>query len=463
MRFFCLLIAALALSPSVANATLTPTDFAYGMALSLKENGAIYRFTLPQEVYDTVTRDDLGDIRIFNSTDAVVPHILRQPPKKSKRHEVTKALPFFPLYRAQDNTGTDGLRVRIEKGGNGTIINVESDNAGVGKEQTLTGYLIDATGHGEQIHNLQITWQAKEDNFVSTVSVEYSNDLTRWSTLVPRATLARMQFNGHRITRKRITLPPKTARYLRLSWPAGQDGIEVKEILAVEQTGEPEKKTVWTALKGKPGPEDAKNKVTAYEYDSPGRLPGNRVRLRFAEKNTLVKATFFSRPDPKATWRHRRSGIFYHLNFDQTALVQDTVSIGRSSDRYWRMEMEGSPSSNPGNIPMVELGWQPHELLFVARGNGPFMLAYGSARLGQEELNNSTPGLLAQVMGKDGEALLKKAQLLPKTVLGGPDLLVPQAPPLPWRKWLLWGILVIGVGIIARMALSLGKGMLNEG
>ncbi len=462
MRFFCLLITALVLSPSMANATLKPADFAYGMALSLEDNGAVYRFTIPQEVYDTVTRDDLGDIRIFNSTDAVVPHILRQPKKRNKIHEVTKALPFFPLYRAEDNTGTDSLRVRIEKGGDGTIVNVESDNAGVGKKQTLSGYLIDATGHGKQLHTLHITWQAKEENFVTTVSVEYSNDLTHWSTLVPRATLARMQFNGHSITRERITLSPKTARYLRLSWPAGQDGIEVEKILAVEQTGEPERKSIWTALKGKPGPDDTKNKITAYEYESPGRLPVDRVRLRFTEKNTLVKATFFSRPDPETTWRHRKSGIFYNLSFDQTALVQDSVSVGQSSDRYWRVEMEGGPYSDPGNIPMVELGWQPHELLFVARGNGPFMLAYGSARLGQEELNNSAPGLLAQVMGKDGEALLKEAALLPKTVLSGPDLLVPKPPPLPWRKWLLWGILVVGVGIIARMALSLGKGLNKE-
>lgn len=461
MRFF-LLVAALVLSPSMAKATLQPADFAYGMALSLEENGAVYRFSLPRQVYETVARDDMGDIRIFNSANAVVPHILRQPKTKSKIRELTKALPVFPLYRAENSTGNDGLRVRIEKGEDGAIINVESDDAKVGKAQKLSGYLIDTTGQKKQIHKLHITWQAKEANFVTTVSVESSNDLTRWSTLVPRATLARMQFSGHTITRQRIDLPPRTTKYLRLSWPAGRDGIEVKEILAVEQSGEPERKSIWTALKGEPGPDEAKKKLTAYQYESPARLPVDQVRLRFAEKNTLVKVALFSRPDQKAKWRHRQSGVFYDLRFDQTALVQDSVPVGQSSDRFWRVEIEGNPSNDPENIPIVELGWRPHELLFVARGKGPFMLAYGSARLGQEELNSYAPGLLAQVMGKDGEALLKEAVPLPKTVLGGPDLLVPEPPPLPWRKWLLWGVLVIGVGIIARMALSLGKGMNKE-
>lgn len=458
MRFF-LLVAALVLSPSLAKATLQPADFAYGMALNLEENGAVYRFSLPREVYETVTRDDLGDIRVFNSADAAVPHILRQPKTKNKIHESTKALPFFPLYRAENRTGNDGLLLRIEKGKDGAIINVESNDGDVGKAPELSGYLIDATGHGKPLHKLQLTWQAKEENFVTTVSVEYSNDLTRWSTMVPRATLARMQFSGHKITKNRINLPPRTAKYLRLSWPAGRDGIAVKEILNLEQSGAPERNSTWTALEGKPGPDHANTEIMVYEYHSPARLPVDQVRLRFAEKNTLAKATLFSRPDREATWRHRRSGIFYDLRFDQTALVQDTVSVGKSSDRFWRVALEESPSGDPGNIPMVELGWQPHELLFVARGKGPFMLAYGSARLGQGEPGNSAPGLLSQVMGKDGEALLKEARLLPKTLLGGPDLLVPKPPPLPWRKWLLWGVLVVGVGIIARMALSLGKGM----
>ncbi|MCP4115804.1 MAG: DUF3999 domain-containing protein [Desulfobacteraceae bacterium] len=461
MRLF-LLAAALVLYPSMAAATLQPADFAYGMALSLEENGAVYRFSVPREVYETLARDDMGDIRIFNSKDAVVPHILRQPEKKRKIQEFTHPLPFFPLYREKNKPENDGLLVRIEKGGDGAIINVESDAARTGKPPELSGYLIDATGHEKQIHKLHINWQAKEENFVTTVSVEYSNDLTRWSPLVPRATLVQMQFSGHEITQKRLQLPPGTAQYLRLSWPAGRDGIEVKEILAVEQTGKPERKREWTPLKGTPGPDDNNKQITAYEYHSPGRLPVDRVRFRFAEKNTLVKATLFSRPDPEATWRHRQRGIFYDLSFDHTTLVLDTISLDQSSDRFWRVELEGIPSGDPGDIPVIELGWQPHELLFVARGKGPFMLAYGSARLGREELNSSPAGLLAQVMGRDGDALLKEAALLPKNVLGGPDLLVPEPPPLPWKKWLLWGVLVAGVGIIARMALSLGKGMNKE-
>ena len=461
--------AALFLLPSVTDAglaALQPADFAYGMPISLEENGAVYRLSIPREVYGTVARSDLRDIRIFNSAAAVVPHALRLPENKNGTTEAANPLPFFPLYTDEVKGGKDGLSVRIEQGKDGAIINVEEGDAKSGKEGKssghVSGYIIDASRQAEPIRDLDITWQTQAENFVTTVSVESSNDLTHWSTPVPRATLARMRFSGHEISRKRIRLPADPARYLRLSWPAGAQGVTVAEILGVQRRGEPERERVWAAFQGKPGLKDAKRAITAYEYDSAARLPVDRLRLRFAEKNILVNARLFSRPDPETEWRFRQRVIFYDLRFDRVSLVQDTVSLGRTTDRYWRVEMDGAPSVDPGNAPVLELGWLPHELLFVAQGKGPFMLAYGSARLGEADLDPNRAGLLYQVVGVNEDALIKEAVLKPKIVLGGPDLLVPEPPPLPWRKWLLWGVLVIGVGIIARMALSLGKGLNKE-
>lgn len=460
MRYFTL-ITTLLLLPSVAEATLQPTDFAYGMPLSLEKGGAVCRFSVPREVYETVTRDDLGDIRVFNSADIAVPHILRRPKERREMSERMKALPFFPLYGEKDRMDKDGLSVRIEKGGDGAIINVESDDTETGKDKKLSGYIIDASKHRAWISELHVNWQTEEENSVTTVSVEYSNDLTHWSPLVPKATLVQMHFSGHEITRKRIPLPAKRGKYLRLAWPAGREGVEVKEILAVRRVGEPERESVWAALKGESVSDESRKGKTVYEYDSAARFPSERIRLRFPDKNTLVRVTLLSRPEREAEWHFRKSGVFYDLTFDQTSLVQDTVAVGQTTDRYWRLEIEEGSSGGPERIPVIELGWQPHELLFVVQGEAPFMLAYGSARLGEEELRNSATRLLPQVLGGKSHMILKDAVLLKKKVLGGPDLLVPTPPPVPWKEWLLWGVLVVGVLIIAKMALSLVKGM-NE-
>jgi len=456
------LVVVLLLTPSMAEAAPKPMDFAYGMPLSLKEAGAVYRLTVPREVYETVTRDDLADIRVFNRAEAVVPHVIRRPKKPIEVPEHADILPIFPLYGGQNPPGKDGLSMRVEKSGKQTSIQVFSDGAGGPEKPELSGYIIDARSHRDPVHELEVTWQETEASFVLTVSVESSRDMTHWTSLVPRATLVRMQYHGHEIRRNRIRVPETQARYYRLTWPADREGIAITEVLAIRKSGEPEQERQWTVLAGNSVKTDGERGIAAYAYESTARLPADRFRLRFNEKNTLAEATLFSRPDREATWQNRQRSVFYHLTFEETTLVQDTASVGPTTDRYWKLAVEEDAFSDPSTVPTVELGWLPHELLFVARGEGPFMLAYGSARLGQEEQGRDEHGTLARMMGGDKEGLLREAAVLSKKELGGSGQLVPPPPPVPWKTWLLWGVLVIGVGVIAMMALSLGKGMNRE-
>ncbi len=454
-------VAALLLMPSMATAALQPTDFAYGMPLALKGNGAVYRLSVPVEVYQTVTRGDLGDIRIFNKANAEVPYVLRRSKIGKAVHEQKESLPFFPLYAKKNESAKESLSVRVEKRADGTILNIHSNGTQMGQGRKLFGYIIDATAHEPRIDALDISWQSIEESFVTTVSLEQSADLTNWSTLVRQATLARMSFKGHQIKKERVDLPSKTVKYIRLLWPEGRSALNVKAIVAIQRNADQVRPHQWTALEGQPGAAsgEADKKITAYDYDGGAQLPVDRVRLRFVEKNTILEATLFSRPDRESQWHHRQKAVFYDLGFDGTTLLQDTVSVRQTSDRYWRLEIARNALGDIQNIPTVELGWLPHDLIFTARGQGPFMLAYGSARLEENITQNETPDLLSQIIGSKAQNLLKEATALPKTILGGPALLTPAPPPLPWRKWLLWGVLVVGVGLIARMALSLGKGM----
>lgn len=456
-----LFAAFLILIPSLAMAAVEPDDFAYGIPLSLKENGAVYRLRMPVEVYQTVTRGDLGDIRVFNNAKAVVPYLLQRPEIKTKIHEQTKRLPFFPLYSKINQTDRESLSVRIEKMEDGTILNIHSSGADVVPGRKLIGYIIDATAHEAPMDALDFAWHTSEKNIVTTVSLEHSADLTNWSSLVRRTTLARMNFRGHQIRKERIQLPSSQVKYIRLLWPEGRNDIEVKNILAVKRGGEKDRPHQWITLKGQPAvdPDGADMKITAYEFDSGAQLPVDRIRMHFVEKNTILEVTLFSRSDPALPWQYRYKGILYDLSFDGTDLVHNSVSVKQTSDRYWRVETTKGALGDAQNIPIVELGWLPHDLLFTARGQGPFMLAYGSARLGQNSAKDAVPDLLSNVIGNKAQALLKEAIALPRTVLGGPDMLTPEPTPLPWRKWTLWGVLVVGVGIIARMAVSLGRGM----
>ena len=79
-------------------AALSPTDFAFGFRVESSGQGPIWELTLPEAVYHGITRADLGDLRVFNAADAVVPHALRllQAPKAAAPPPVE--LPIFPLH-----------------------------------------------------------------------------------------------------------------------------------------------------------------------------------------------------------------------------------------------------------------------------------------------------------------------------------------------------------------------------
>ncbi len=456
-----LLALALLVMPSPAEAAPKPMDFAYGMPLSLPEKGAIYRLALPREVYEAVTRDDLADVRVFNSAEAVVPHTLRRPRGETDA-ETSNVLPFFPLYGGERLPGKDGLSMRVEKSGERTTVQVYSDNAEDSGEPRLSGYLIDATEHKERIHEFEIDWQEEDESRVIPVSVEWSKDMNHWASAVPRATLVQMKYHGHEIVHKRIRMPHMTAPYYRITWTDHRDGVVVTEIRAIHRKGGLDPGRQWISLTGRLGTADKEDRVVTYEYEVPARIPVDAIRLGFPEKNTLVRATVFSRSSPELPWQDRQDGVFFHLEFEEVTLVQSTAALHRTSDRYWKVAVEPDAFSDPEITPIVELGWLPHELLFVARGEGPFMLAYGSARLGQEAQPGVENDSLARVVAGEKDRLIKTAEALPRTVLGGPDRLEPPPPPRPWKTWLLWAVLLVGVGVIAKMALSLSKGMKQE-
>lgn len=457
-----ILILTLLTLPSIALAALQPDDFAYEMPISIKENGAIYRLHLPLAVYQSVTRPDLGDLRVFNHADHCVPHILQRPQKSERTPPSVQGLPFFPLYRKPDAMAKDGLSINIIKDASGAVINVESDDRSAKDEKQPAGYLIDASHYKGYANELAVDWTDTEANFLTAVSVEYSNDLTSWFSLVNRATLARMQYGSHEIIQKNIPLPGSMFRYLRLVWEPGSERLELNKISVMQHGTRSEPAITWTSVTGTMVKPRADEKRSGIEFDCGARLPVSGIRLNLSQKNSLIEARILSRNDPKEKWRLQQTGIFYHLVMDQASLVQTSLSIQQTADRFWRVEIDGGGTSDQQKISKMELGWTPHELLFVAQGKGPFSLAYGSARIKTEDLQNNFSSLFNQLIHKPDGLPIKEASLLAPAPSGGPDRLIPEPPPLPWKKWLLWGILIGGVGLIAWMAVSLSRSMQKE-
>jgi hypothetical protein len=155
----------------------------------------------------------------------------------------------------------------------------------------------------------------------------------------------------------------------------------------------------------------------------------------------------------------RYQGVVYSLLHEGKRLESGEPNIATTSDRYWRLEVAQEGGGIGAGTPQLKLGWYPHRAVFVARGSSPFTLAFGSAHAGSEPQDQGLTGWLAAQRSGADEIAMKNMVPQAMQLLGGEQQLQPAPPPLPWKKWLLWAVLVAGVLAMLGMARGLYRQM----
>ncbi|MDU9050945.1 MAG: DUF3999 domain-containing protein [Candidatus Electrothrix sp. Rat3] len=434
------------------NRPLQRDDFAYGMDLSISGNNAIYGLNIPAAVYQGCTRADLGDLRVFNASHTVA-HLLRpQVSKETKRP--AQALPFFPLLNDTQGTGSSPPDLHIATNSQGTIIDIRQDASGKSSE-VVTAYILDTSGLEQPADWLELAWEGQGEQFSTSVRLDSSDDLNNWHVQVQSAALAELRFGGHTLFRNRIIVPrgihQKT--YLRLSWPVGKEGMRLTAVKAGYNREEQVHPRTVLTLAGKALPATEQG-AARYLYDSKGFFPVDQLKILLPEQNSLSQIAVFSRTDEKVSWKRRASLLAYRLTVEEVDMESEKLAINRTTDRYWLLEL--ADNSGIHQAPTLELGWLPGQLLFLAQGEKPYTVAYGRAGLGAAR--SQVDRLLKAVDPEREKKLVAPAQAGPQKILGG-EARLQAAEELPWRRWLLWVVLVSGVLVVGMMALKLYKEM----
>src|SRR5262249_41467922 len=113
-------------------------------------------------------------------------------------------------------------------------------------------------------------------------------------------------------------------------------------------------------------------------FDTARRAPVSYARLRLPQDNSSVRVTLHSRDDGKAPWTERWSGEVYRIVTDTERRESPPAHFASTSDRYWRLRIAKDPQLYRATL--LEMGYRPARLRFLAQGSGPFTLAYGSRR-----------------------------------------------------------------------------------
>jgi hypothetical protein len=394
-------------------------------------------------------------MRIFNGHNEVVPHLLKPGLQRGEATREPVALRFFPLYQQSDAEGGD-TQVHIATDSSGAVVDFWQRAPAEQKEE-VQRYLIDASALDKPVEKLMLQWDETAGSFLVSVTLEYSNDLSNWKTLSERHTLAALSYEGYRLGQREIVLPSLRAKYFRLSWPLGEKGIQLRSLRAEVQREGDEVPRQWLILS--PSGEETHRGV--YDFSVGGHFPVDRARVTLPQVNTVVRARLFSRAAGSETpWRLRHQGLLYNLLREGHTLRSDTIALPGVSDPHWRLEVEMDGGGIGRGMPQLELGWVAHRIYFVSRGETPFSLTYGAAEVAPSR-SDLAPLLRTLQQSQKGNGFIKSAIPGSSYELGGERRLQPAPPPVPWKKWLLWSVLVLGVLLLALMARNLYRQM-NE-
>jgi hypothetical protein len=424
-------------------AELTPADFAFGMRVVTTADAAAYRVTLPLGLYQVAVREDLADLRVFNARGEVVPYALSRPAARTISRGPGTALPLFAL-RDESAAAADAVRVTIDSQNAAVRLQTRGSAAAGGAAKQ---YILDGRPVGFSVAAMQLTWPDDAADFSGRLRVDASDDFATWRTLAEAAPIANLHAGGQQLVNNRVELAPTRAKYWRLSWTGESAPFELTAVTAEPAESRIEAERSTLEVEGRMGG-GARGE---FEFDLGARLPIERVNLGLPEQNTVVGAELLSRAHPQDPWRHVAGRQFYRINTAAGEVRNGPVDIATDSDRYWLARpADGSGGASAAAPLHLQVAWTPSDVVFFARGSGPFVLAYGSAAAPAAETDLSSIPAAVTVM---------RAALGAPRALGGPMRLAAPAAAYPWRRMLLWGMLALCVCLLAWMAYRLSKDM----
>lgn len=422
------------------------SDFATGITLETAGKNAFYRVELPLAVH-AQARVDLADLRVFNAQGEAVPYALgawRNADTPAVAPEL-RELARFPLKGAAA-TELAGLNVIIQQNSNGKVIALKSTSANTTQNAAkIIAFVFDASALDKDSQALLLDWPASASGYSAQATLESSEDLKSWHYLAA-APLLDMRYDGQQLAQKRIAFPRGRYPYLRLSADQPLPALSQAHVETVAATTPTVTPRRWQNLTA-----GVDKKTGEYLFDSGAWLSVSAIDLHLPQANSVVPIELLVRDRADLPWRHVLSTISYRLIFDDREITSPRLEIHPQSGRFWLLRVDPRAGSLGSGQPQLSLGWVPRQLVFVARGGGPFTLAFGKrdAQPAQLPLASLLPGYV------DGaETALPSATLKASRVLGGRDA-GPENSVFNVKKAVLWTLLALGLGLLAWMARGL--------
>ncbi|MDR0455004.1 MAG: DUF3999 domain-containing protein [Deferribacteraceae bacterium] len=333
------LFLAVLLSTAHAANILQPSDFEYGFKVDVPQREALYGLTLPAHFYENIKNADASDIVVFNADNEPVPFTVRRPMSNNYKIPDNQPAPFF-------------------------IINDET-------KKNLAEIIIDLTNLSQMPDMLKLTF-AGDKEFNASVNIYVSSgELNDWSVVSNSVNIAQLTSADSIIIKDTIKLPalPLSSKYLKIQTSPP------KVIYGVN--------SVYFSFPPMPVYEKARELTVENVYDislnrnhalfdTKGHYPVEWIHFDIPPSYLFPDFTLSVRNSDNESWqtlRNRARISDYPLN---TAV--NGIGVQNTRSRHWQLTVEGAlPAQNSSAV----FYWRADELIFIAKGTGPYTVAYG--------------------------------------------------------------------------------------
>ena len=205
-----------------------------------------------------------------------------------------------------------------------------------------------------------------------------------------------------------------------------------------------------------PQPKDNENS-RVFDYDIGGRFPVDTVVIDFLDNNILTNVSLSSRQDSLDTWRVRYQGPVYNLRSDGLSLLSEPIALPIHNHRYWRVTVNTHNALTTGAAPRLRVAWQAEELIFVAEGDAPFRLCFGSTAVRQPPFSATTVTSLLTDPATQG--VIRVLTEIGPLVRLNHELKQPRVQ-LEWNRICLWAVLAACAATLVFVGLKLAQEIL---
>jgi hypothetical protein len=427
-------------------AALDPQLFVAGWSIDAPAGAEVFDVPLTAEVY--AAAPSIAQLAVLDANGAPQA-FFRRSPAPTAPTEQRVVLDASPLY-AGGPASAPTVDVRTSE--RRTSVTVTPGTVG---GAAITAFVLDARAVTATPIALELDWRALPQPFLLDVSVEQSTDLTAWRN-VGRASVAALEIGGAEVRHARVPVRANAGGYLRVTPSRAVADWQLHRATLVSSTIEPAtpQNVRLAPLAAEAVAVDAP--AGAVYFDAGGTLPVQSVSLGFAATDGWARADVAASRSLDGPWLPVAYGeLFYALSFEGRELASEPVVVGRQEARYWRVVPAAPLRSQKLELELTF----PQEYLRVAvSGGAPYTLAAGT--LAKEAGPDAT---LAAVWSEiePPANVVSLATLGARRELGGAAALV--APrPFPWRTSGLWAVVVVGVLVVATMAVRLAREMRSQ-